>query len=128
MNKEKLSLSQLEQYFAKAAWILKGPVDAAELMADLVFKPIADRIKDNTYSIYDGASGTGGIDAFFKNEIVPFAPDAWIDKSKTQIGYELSFTKYFYKPVSLRPLAGIKADILALEHETEGMLNEIIKM
>jgi type I restriction enzyme M protein len=68
----------------------------------------------------------GGIDAFFKNEIVPFAPDAWIDNSKTQIGYELSFTKYFYKPVELRPLSEIVADLKALEQETEGLLNEII--
>ncbi|GHV49086.1 hypothetical protein FACS1894181_06930 [Bacteroidia bacterium] len=68
----------------------------------------------------------GGIDAFFKNEILPFAPDAWIDKSKTQIGYELSFTKYFYKPVELRPLAEIVADLRALEQETEGLLNEIL--
>ena len=68
----------------------------------------------------------GGIKAFFKNEILPFAPDAWIDDCKTQIGYELSFTKYFYKPVELRPLAEIIADIRALEQESEGLINEII--
>jgi type I restriction enzyme M protein len=68
----------------------------------------------------------GGIEAFFKNEIVPFAPDAWIDRNKTQIGYELSFTKYFYKPVQLRSLAEIVADLRALEQETEGLLNEIL--
>lgn len=63
---------------------------------------------------------------FFKNEILPFAPDAWIDESKTQIGYELSFTKYFYKPVQLRPLAEIVADLKALEQETKGILDEIL--
>ncbi|GHT54648.1 hypothetical protein AGMMS49982_19670 [Bacteroidia bacterium] len=67
-----------------------------------------------------------GIKAFFKKEILPFAPDAWIDTNKTQIGYELSFTKYFYKPVQLRPLAEIVADLKALEQETKGLLNEII--
>ncbi|MNJ81105.1 hypothetical protein D3C77_797490 [compost metagenome] len=55
-----------------------------------------------------------------------FAPDAWIDSSKTQIGYEISFTKYFYKPVKLRALEEIVKDIKALEAETEGLLNEII--
>jgi type I restriction enzyme M protein len=47
----------------------------------------------------------GGIDAFMEKEVRPYAPDAWVDEKKTQIGYELSFTKYFYKPVELRPLA-----------------------
>jgi len=68
----------------------------------------------------------GGIEEFFKKEVLPFAPDAWIDESKTQIGYEISFTKYFYKPVKLRTLEEIKADIKALESETDGLLNEII--
>lgn len=68
----------------------------------------------------------GGIQAFFREEVLTFAPDAWIDSSKTQVGYEISFTKYFYKPVKLRSLQEIVADIKALEAETEGLLNEII--
>lgn len=42
----------------------------------------------------------GGIDAFMKNEVLTYAPDAWVDEKKTQVGYEISFTKYFYKPLS----------------------------
>lgn len=68
----------------------------------------------------------GGIDAFIENEVKPFAPNAWIDEKKTQIGYELSFTKYFYKPVELRSLEEIVADIKALEQETNGLLTEIV--
>jgi type I restriction enzyme M protein len=68
----------------------------------------------------------GGIETFFKREVLPHAPDAWIDESKTKIGYEISFTRYFYKPPELRTLDEIKADILALESETEGLLTEII--
>jgi type I restriction enzyme M protein len=68
----------------------------------------------------------GGIDAFIKNEVLPYAPKAKVDPKKTQIGYEISFTKYFYKPVELRPLADITADILALERETEGLLEEVL--
>lgn len=68
----------------------------------------------------------GGIERFFRDEVLPYAPDAWIDNSKTQIGYEISFTKYFYKPVKLRSLDEIVADIKALEVETDGLLNEII--
>ena len=68
----------------------------------------------------------GGIEAFFNTEVKPFVPDAWIDHSKTQIGYELSFTKYFYKPVELRSLDEITADLRQLESETAGLLDEIL--
>jgi type I restriction enzyme M protein len=68
----------------------------------------------------------GGIDAFLEREVLPHVPDAWIDESKTQIGYEISFTRYFYKPQPLRTLAEIRDDILAVERETEGLLEEII--
>ena len=68
----------------------------------------------------------GGIDAFMKNEVLPYAPDAWVDAKKTQIGYELSFTKYFYQPVQLRSMEEIVADLKKLESETDGMLVEIL--
>ena len=66
-----------------------------------------------------------GIEAFFAREVLPYAPDAWIDKSKTKIGYEISFTRHFYKPVQLRTLAEIQADIRALEAETDDLIAEI---
>lgn len=68
----------------------------------------------------------GGVPAFFQREVLPHVPDAWIDPAKTQIGYEISFTRYFYQPKPLRTLAEIRADILALERETEGLLEAII--
>jgi type I restriction enzyme M protein len=68
----------------------------------------------------------GGIDAFLKREVLPYAPDAWYDPESVKTGYEVSFTRYFYKPQPLRPLDEIRADILALEKETEGLLEEII--
>lgn len=68
----------------------------------------------------------GGIDAFLEKEIYPYTPDAYVNTSKATIGYELSFTKYFYKPISLRPLTEIKADIQLIESETDGLLNEIL--
>jgi len=67
-----------------------------------------------------------GINAFIKTEVLPYTPDAWVDDTKTQIGYEISFTKHFYKPVQLRELSEIGADIRALEAETEGLLEEIL--
>ena len=68
----------------------------------------------------------GGIDAFFAREVLPHAPDAWIATDKTQIGYEISFARYFYKPAPLRTLAEIRADILALEQQSEGLLHRIV--
>lgn len=68
----------------------------------------------------------GGIEAFMDAEVRPYAPGAYIDPKATKIGYELSFTKYFYKPVQLRPMEDIVADLKALEKETDGMLAEIL--
>jgi type I restriction enzyme M protein len=68
----------------------------------------------------------GGVDAFIKREVLPYAPDAWYDAASIKIGYEVSFTRYFYRPQPLRSLEEISADILALEKETEGLLGEII--
>ncbi|HAU0965764.1 TPA: SAM-dependent DNA methyltransferase [Legionella pneumophila] len=68
----------------------------------------------------------GGITAFFEREILPYAPDAWVDAQKTLIGYEISFTKHFYKPAPMRTLEEIKTDIFAIERETEGLLEEIV--
>ena len=53
----------------------------------------------------------GGIEGFFRREVLPYAPDAWIDASKTAIGYEISFTRHFYKPKPLRTLKEIETDI-----------------
>lgn len=66
-----------------------------------------------------------GIEAFFRREVLPYAPDAWIDETKTKIGYEVSFSRHFYKPAPMRTLAEIRADIRALEAETEDLIAEI---
>ncbi len=68
----------------------------------------------------------GGIEAFLKREVLPHAADAWYVPDSIKTGYEVSFTRYFYKPQPLRTLAEIRADILALEKETEGLLTEIV--
>jgi type I restriction enzyme M protein len=68
----------------------------------------------------------GGIEAFLRREVLPHASDAWYDPDSVRTGYEISFTRYFYKPQPLRTLEEIRADILALEKETEGLLKEIV--
>ena len=68
----------------------------------------------------------GGIEAFLRREVLPHAADAWYVPDSVKTGYEISFTRYFYRPQPLRTLEEIRADILALERETEGLLGEII--
>ena len=70
----------------------------------------------------------GGIEAFMQREVLPYAPDAYIDESKTQIGYELSFTKHFYRPSELRSVEEISADIRQIEQDTDGLLAQILDL
>lgn len=95
-----------------------------EIITDKKGKPKADKDLRDTEQI--PLTYEGGIEKFFTDEVLTFAPDAWIDDKKTQIGYEISFTKYFYKPVELRSLDDIISDIKLLEAETDGLLSEII--
>ena len=68
----------------------------------------------------------GGVDAFLEREVLPYAPHAWYDLASEKIGYEISFTREFYKPQPLRSLEEIRTDILALERQTEGLIAEAV--
>ena len=68
----------------------------------------------------------GGIAAFLQEEILPYAPDSWYNPEAVRIGYEINFNRHFYKPQPMRSLEEIRADILAMERETEGLLSEIV--
>ena len=57
---------------------------------------------------------------------MPYAPDAWYNPDSVKVGYEINFNRYFYKPNALRPLEEIRADLLAVEKEAEGLLDEIL--
>lgn len=70
----------------------------------------------------------GGIEAFIRREVLPYTPDAWIKEEATKIGYEVSFTRHFYKPQPLRTLEEISADILAIDKEAEGLLDGLLKV
>ena len=68
----------------------------------------------------------GGIKAFLQEEVLPYAPDAWYNPEAVKVGYEINFNGHFYKPQSMRSLEEIRADIIALEQETEGLLATIV--
>ncbi len=66
------------------------------------------------------------IEAFLRRKVLPYAPDAWYDPASVKVGYEINFNRYFYKPKALRTLEEIRADLLAVEREAEGVLEEIL--
>ena len=70
----------------------------------------------------------GGIEGFLRREVLPYAEDAWYVPKSVKIGYEISFNRYFYKPEPMRTLEEIRADILAVEREADGMLGEIVRV
>lgn len=70
---------------------------------------------------------TEDIESYFKREVLPFAPDAWIDESKTKIGYEIPFTRYFYKYTPPQPSSEIMAEIMEIEKELEGALKAVFE-
>ena len=114
---KKANADALLRYFAQ-------PCPEAKIVLDADGNPVPDKALEDTEIIplrYEG-----GIDAFFLNEIVPYTPDAWIDTNSVQVGYELSFTKYFYKPKALRSIEDITNDIRAIEQRTNGMLDDIL--
>ena len=70
----------------------------------------------------------GGIEGFLRREVLPYAEDAWYVPKSVKIGYEISFNRYFYKPEPMRTLEEIRADILAVERETAGLLAGILDL
>jgi type I restriction enzyme M protein len=93
-----------------------------EIIKDKNGKPKADSSLRDTENI----PLKEDIQEYMKREVLPHVPDAWVDESKTNIGYEINFTKYFYQYKPLRSLEEIKKDILALEQETDGLIKEVI--
>lgn len=86
-------------------------------------KPVADSSLRDTESV----PLTEDVKEYFAREVLPFAPDAWIDESKTKVGYEIPFTRYFYTYEAPRPSSEIMAEILELERELDGSLEEIFR-
>ncbi|KAA0973021.1 SAM-dependent DNA methyltransferase [Paeniglutamicibacter gangotriensis] len=86
-------------------------------------KPEADAERRDTENVPLGED----IQAYFKREVIPHVPDAWIDEKKTRVGYEIPFTRHFYKYVAPRPLDEIDADLNTLIAEITTLLAEVEK-
>ena len=114
---KKANADALQRYFTEVC-------PDAEIVLDDNGSPVPDKALEDSEIIpfrYEN-----GIEGFLQNEILPYTPDAWIDEDSIQTGYELSFTKYFYKPKQLRTIDEISKDIRDIEQRTDGMLNEIL--
>ena len=70
---------------------------------------------------------TEDIDAYYQREVKPHVPDSWIDRKKDKVGYEINFNRYFYQYTPLRSLKEITDELLKLERESEGLLNEVLR-
>ena len=86
-------------------------------------KPVADTSLRDTENV----PLKEDINAYFEREVLPFAPDAWIDEKKSKVGYEIPFTRYFYKYEAPRPSEEIMAEIMELEKELSGSLEEVFR-
>lgn len=142
----KLAASDLKQIFKAVSW----RVETAPPVIAKVHKPgkvKADPLRGLFEATVDGKPAIveyesdsdlrdteqvplleeGGIEAFIRREVLLYTPDAWIKEDATKIGYEISFTRHFYKPQPLRTLEEISADIVAIEKEAEGLLDGLLK-
>ena len=114
---KKKNYDALDKYFTS--------VDSkAEIVRDAKGNPLPNKALSDTEQI--PFRYPGGIHGFYEKEILPYSPDAWIDEKSTQTGYELSFTKYFYRPKALRSIDDIAKDIRSIESRTNGLLDEIL--
>jgi type I restriction enzyme M protein len=94
---------------------------SAQICRDSQGKPEADTNLRDTESVPLKES----IDDYFKREVLPHVPDAWVDHSKTKVGYEIPLNRHFYRYEPPRPLAVIEADIIGLEREIVAMLAKV---
>jgi type I restriction enzyme M protein len=112
-----------------AAAVEKGVWDAVSVSDPNgeVQKVKGEVVPDTDLRDYENVPLGEDIDSYFKREVLPHVPDAWIDKSKTKIGYEIPFTRHFYVYKPPRPLAEIDAELRELESQIQGLLSEVTK-
>ena len=98
------------------------PVSISGRLSVVEYEPDTDLRETEQIPLHED----GGIDAFVRREVLHHTPDAWYQPDSIRIGYEISFSSYFYKPEPMRTLEKIRADIFALEKQTDGLLARIL--
>ena len=97
--------------------------EQGQIIKDKKGKPLADASLRDTENV----PLKEDIDAYFRREVLPHVPDAWIDKSKTKIGYEIPFNRYFYQYMPPRDLEEIDTELQALGREIMDLLAEVVE-
>jgi type I restriction enzyme M protein len=132
-NREKF-LDMVRDALAKANVDVPAPVMKAVVNAFGERDETADVCKDAKGNVEPDADLRDNenvplkesIQAYFDREVMPHVPDAWVDEEKTKTGYEIPFTRHFYRYAQLRPLAEIEADIRALEAAVQASLAQVL--
>ena len=117
------SLSKLVSTGLLANMIVRD--ESAVIQKDSKGNVIVDSYLRDTESV--PMTFEGGIEEFIKKEVLPYHADAFVDESKTKIGYEINFTKYFYKAKELESVEEIVGRIKELEIQSEGMMSSILE-
>ncbi len=103
-----------------------GALSERDETADICTDKKGNPEPDTDLRDYENVPLKDDIQEYFKREVLPHVPDAWIDESKTKKGYEIPFTRHFYQYTPLRPLEEIESEIRQLEDEIQGMLKEVV--
>ncbi|MFA5331435.1 MAG: class I SAM-dependent DNA methyltransferase [Methanoregula sp.] len=102
---------------------LSEPDETADICTDSKGNPEPDP----TLRDYENVPLKEDIATYMKREVLPHVPDAWVDESKTKVGYEINFNRYFYKYVPPRPLEEIEADLMKVETEIAALLEDVVR-
>jgi type I restriction enzyme M protein len=107
---------------SKAVW---SAVSVSDPEGELQVDKDGDPLPDPDLRDAENVPLDEDIDAYMASEVLPHVPDAWVDHSKTKTGYEIPFTRHFYKYIPSRSLEEIDADLKQLESEIQRLLNEV---
>ncbi|HUU30091.1 MAG TPA: class I SAM-dependent DNA methyltransferase [archaeon] len=133
-NRDQFS-DMLKSSFREAGLVVQAPLFKAILMALAERDETADTCLDSKGNPepdpelrdYENVPLKENIDEYMAREVLPHVPDAWVDESKTKVGYKVNFNRYFYKYTPPRPLEEIEADLRATEKEIADLLTEMMK-
>ena len=106
---------------------LRANLGVRDEAAEPVLDADGQRVPDSELRDFENVPLKDDIDDYFRREVLPHVPDAWMDRGKDKVGYEISFTKYFYEYTPLRSPTEIAAELLQLDEETENLLREIVQ-
>jgi len=111
------------EFFGYTKVTIEQPlIENGEIVKDKKGNPKSDsKLRD-----YERVPLSNDIDEYFETEVLPHLPNSWMNREKDSVGYEINFTKYFYKYKPLRSLEEITKDLMELDKETEGLMKEII--